>query len=293
MQFTNFETVTFFRHTCGKFVIVTMMALPTPFTFSQSSLQDYADCPRQFQLRYIDQLSWPAIESEPVAENERRQLEGQIFHRLVQQYLLGLPAENLSRMANTPNLARWWNNFKQEFGSLGELHPELTLSSPIENHRLVAKYDLVAVQDNKATIYDWKTYAKRPHAEWMSARWQTRVYRALLVQAGAHLNNSNPFEPGQIEMIYWYADFPSDPTRFKYDANQFKRDWSAIQKVVKEISSSNEFPLAEDEKMCRFCTYRSYCNRGAQAGQIAEAETEMDSEAAFDVNFEQIGEIEF
>ena len=228
-----------------------------------------------------------------MAENERRQLEGQIFHRLVQQYLLGLPAENLSRMANTPNLARWWNNFKQEFGSLGELHPELTLSSPIENHRLVAKYDLVAVQDNKATIYDWKTYAKRPHAEWMSARWQTRVYRALLVQAGAHLNNSNPFEPGQIEMIYWYADFPSDPTRFKYDANQFNRDWSAIQKVVKEISSSNEFPLAEDEKMCRFCTYRSYCNRGTQAGQIAEAETEMDSEAAFDVNFEQIGEIEF
>ena len=215
-----------------------MIALPTPFTFSQSSLQDYMDCARRFQLRYIEQLAWPAIESEPVAENERRQLEGQIFHRLVQQYLLGVPAENLSRMANTPNLARWWNNFKQEFGSLGELHPELTLSSPIGNHRLVAKYDLVAVQDNKATIYDWKTYAKRPHDEWMSARWQTRVYRALLVQAGAHLNNSNPFEPGQIEMIYWYADFPSDPTRFKYDANQFKRDWSAIQKVVKEISSS-------------------------------------------------------
>jgi len=270
-----------------------MADLPTPFTFSQSSLQDYVDCPRRFQLRYIEKLAWPAIESEPVAENERRQIEGQIFHRLVQQYLLGVPSENLSRMANTPNLERWWNNFRQEFDSLGKLHPELTLSSPIGNHRLVAKYDLVAVQDNKAGIYDWKTYAKRPRDEWMSVRWQTRVYRALLVQAGAHLNNNNSFEPEQIEMIYWYADFPSEPTRFKYDANQFKRDRSAIEKVINEISSAEEFPLTEDEKMCRFCVYRSYCNRGAQAGQIDEAEAEMDSEAAFDVNFEQIGEIEF
>ena len=94
-------------------------------------------------------------------------------------------------------------------------------------------------------------------------------------------------------MIYWYADFPAEPSRFKYDINQFKRDWAVIEKVVNEISSAKEFPLTEDERMCRFCVYRSYCNRGAQAGQIDEAEAEMDSEAAFDVNFEQIGEIEF
>jgi CRISPR/Cas system-associated exonuclease Cas4 (RecB family) len=276
-----------------------MADLPTPFTFSQSSLQDYVDCARRFQLRYMDQLNWPAVDTEPVVENERRQLEGQLFHRLVQQYLLGVPSENLSRMANTPNLERWWNNFMnwaRDFRSLrdfGNLVMELTLSCPIGNHRLVAKYDLVAVQSNKAIIYDWKTYAKRPRDEWMSARWQTRVYRALLVQAGAHLNNNNSFEPEQIEMIYWYADFSSEPTKFKYDENQFKRDWAVIEKVVNEISSAKEFLLTEDEKMCRFCIYRSYCNRGAQAGQIDEAEAEMDSEAVFDVNFEQIGEIEF
>ena len=79
--------------------------LRQPFSFSQSCLQDYADCPRRFRLRYVDQLTWPAVESEPVAENEHRQQEGQIFHRLVQQHLLGLPTENLARLANTPNLA--------------------------------------------------------------------------------------------------------------------------------------------------------------------------------------------
>ena len=274
-------------------MVATMTTLSTPFTFSQSALQDYSDCPRRFQLRYTYQLSWPAVDSEPVVDNERRQIEGQLFHRLVQQYFLGVPSENLSAMANTPNLERWWNNFKKEFEGSGELHPELTLSSPVSNHRLVAKYDLVAVQENKAIIYDWKTYAKRPRDEWMSARWQTRVYRSLLVQAGVHLNGGKLFEPEKIEMIYWYADFPSEPARFQYDTNQFKRDWAAVEKVVEGISALKNFPLTEDEKMCRFCVYRSYCNRGAQAGQMTEAESDMESEATFDLNFEQIGEIEF
>ena len=269
-----------------------MSKLPTPFTFSQSSLQDYADCPRRFQLRYIERLEWPAVDAEPVVENERHQIEGQLFHRLVQQHLLGVPSEKLFPLADSPTLARWWDHFNVDLSGF-DLHPELTLSSPIGNHRLVAKYDLVAVQPERAVIYDWKTYGKRPRDEWMSARWQTRVYRALLAQAGAHLNGGRGYEPGQIEMSYWYADFPSEPTHFKYDAHQFKRDGSALERVVEEIANGTEFPLTEDEKMCRFCAFRSYCNRGTQAGQTDEAEAEVESESAFDINFEQIGEIEF
>ena len=271
--------------------------LRQPFSFSQSCLQEYADCPRRFRLRYVDQLTWPAVESEPVAENEHRQQEGQIFHRLVQQHLLGLPTENLARLANTPNLARWWENYiVSDLGLNGyTIFTESALSAPLGAHRLLAKYDLIAIdtKKEKATIVDWKTYAKRPRDEWMSVRWQTRVYRSLLAVAGDHLNDGQPIVPEQIEMIYWYADFPSQPARFKYTSAQFKRDWSAIEKVVKEISSTKEFPMTEDEKMCRFCVYRSYCDRGKQAGAMDEAEAEMESEAAFDVNFEQIGEIEF
>ena len=65
-------------------VINQRSSLPVPFTFSQSSLQDYRDCERRFYLRYIEQLAWPAVDSEPVLENERRKAAGEIFHRLVQ-----------------------------------------------------------------------------------------------------------------------------------------------------------------------------------------------------------------
>ena len=126
-------------------------------------MQDYVDCARRFQLRYIEQLRWPAVETAPVLENERRQLEGQQFHRLVQQHILGLPAEGLSRLANTPDLSRWWENYLHVSLDLpaGGCSTELVLVAPIGEYRLVAKYDLVVVHTGgKATIYDWKTYMK-------------------------------------------------------------------------------------------------------------------------------------
>ena len=278
-------------------------SLPSGFAFSQTSLQDYSDCPRRFQLRTIEQLQWPAIETEPVLENERRQQEGQFFHRLVQQHLIGLPAGKLAKLANTPDLSRWWENYlghKFEFSGCAQ-HTELTLAAPVGIYRLLAKYDLVAyIPGKRAFIYDWKTYRKRPRDEWMAARLQTRVYRAMLIQAGATLNGGTPFLPEQIEMIYWYPDHPSEPARFPYNDPQYKRDWDALTGLINEIGNHRHFPLTEDEKKCGYCPYRSYCNRGGKAGTLDEfadlevpvpaLETEL---TGTDINFEQIAEIEF
>ena len=269
-------------------------------TLSQSSLQDYVDCARRFQLRYIDRLSYPAAESEPALENEKHQQEGEYFHRLVQQYLIGIPAEQISKLANKVNLQRWWENFLADkdlrgLKDLGGLYAEATLSAPLGNFRLLAKYDLIAIQNNKATIYDWKTYRKRPRNEFLKARMQTRVYSALLVHAAAHLNNNKPFEPEQVEMVYWFSDFPDDPARFAYNSAQYKRDWDLLLKLSDEIKTASSFPLTDDRTKCLYCPYRSYCERGVRAGDMDQADPqgEMEAEELFDVNFEQIGEIAF
>ena len=265
-------------------------------TFSQSSLQDYVDCARRFQLRYLERLSYPAVEMEPALENEKHLQEGEYFHRLVQQYLIGNPGDQIGKLASSSDLQRWWGNFLQDFGSLedfGSLYPEITLSAPLGNFRLLAKYDLIAVNEGQAIIYDWKTYRKRPRKEWLFARMQTRVYRALLVNAGAHLNNGQPFAPEQIEMIYWFAEFPNEPARFTYTSAQYKRDWDTFTKLVGEITSVSSYPLTDDREKCAYCTYRSYCERGIRAGDVDQAEAEMEAEELFDVNFEQIGEIAF
>jgi CRISPR/Cas system-associated exonuclease Cas4 (RecB family) len=245
-------------------------------------------------------LSYPAIEAEPALENEKHQKEGEYFHRLVQQYLVGIPVEQVGKLANTENLQRWWSNFLDLRGlkDLGDLYPEISLSAPLGSFRLVAKYDLIAVGQDKVTIYDWKTYRKRPKNEWLHVRWQTRVYRALLAQAGAQFNNGKPFAPEQIEMIYWFADFPNEPARFPYKADQYKRDWDALTKIADEITNasttlSTNFPKTDEVSKCSYCPYRSFCNRGVRAGDAADAELETEAEELFDINFEQIGEIAF
>jgi hypothetical protein len=246
-------------------------------------------------LRYIERLQWPAVEAEPVIENERSQKDGQLFHLMVQQHLLGIPVEKLTRLAVSPNLELWWQNYLAhpiEAIESYTKYTELTLSTPLgEDHRLLAKYDLVAVKPgSEALIVDWKTNAKRPRDERMAARWQTRVYRALLVQAGAHLNGGVAWLPEQVRMMYWYATHPSEPAIFVYSSAQCKRDQDALLLLRDEIAVAAEFPKIDDEQRCSFCVYRSFCERGIAAGLADELESELDQA---EINLEQIQEIAF
>lgn len=257
-----------------------MTTLPNTFVFSQTSLQDYAECARRFELRFVDRLTYPAVEAEPALENERRMQAGEDFHRLAQQYFLGIPAEKIGRMATSPDLQRWWQNWlnfatEQNLTASRQAWPELLLSAPLTaGFRLLAKFDLLLLRAGKAIIFDWKTSQKRPPNSRLAARMQTRIYRAVLAQAGAHFNGGAPFAPENIEMVYWFADFPQDPAHFPYSAAQYQRDWDFLNREVESIAATpaGQFALTENEKNCAYCAYRSYCSRGVQAGDFAARE---------------------
>jgi len=94
--------------------------------------------------------------------------------------------------------------------------------------------------------------------------------------------------------VYWYADFPGKPARFPYTAAQYQREWDGLCGMIQEIANHRFFAPSEEGKKCAYCSYRSYCNRGERAGLMDEAEAEMDAAAAeFNIDFEQIAEIEF
>jgi len=278
------------------------MPLLENFQFSQGSLQDYVDCPRRFQLKYIQQLDWPAVDVEPALDNEVYLQLGATFHRMVQQFLLGIPVEKLTSQAlQDAQLSRWWENFVLEVGNLinreiGNHFPEISLSTPIGNFRLVGKYDLLGISDRNFTIFDWKTSRKHPKREWLASSMQTRVYPFILVQAGDHFNDGKPITPDQVEMIYWFSNFPTAPLRFPYSQAQFSKDEAYITRLIEEINLIGEesAPLTENEKRCRYCVYRSLCNRGTKAGPVDELEDDTDENLLdFDLDFEQISEIEF
>jgi PD-(D/E)XK nuclease superfamily len=219
-----------------------IMSLPPDFQFSQGGLQDFVECRRRFQLRYLLRQSWPAVPSEPVLEMERYMQQGARFHRLLQQHRLGLPVERLAPLAQEQDLSRWWENYLHfsQGGGLQALageearyYPEITLVAPLGPFRLLAKLDLLAVTpQGHALILDWKTSRKRPRRLWLAERLQTRVYPYLLTQAGAFLNAGTPFQPEQVEMVYWFADFPDQPERFPYTASAFQADLDYLAEMV-------------------------------------------------------------
>ncbi len=276
------------------------MALPRDFQFSQASLQDYVDCPRRFYLRYVRRLSWPAIVAEPALEHERHLQQGVDFHHLVRQHLSGVSAERLSEFITDPNLRRWWLNYLEKGpGDLPRAHyPELVLSTPIGRHRLVAKYDLLAVEPGeRAVVLDWKTYRRRRGRQWLGGRLQTRVYPYLLICAGEHLNGNHPLLPQQAEMVYWFANFPEEPVVFEYGPDQYAEDGAYLRSLVEEIENrpEEEFQLTADRRHCEYCPYRSLCQRGVKAGDVGQALEDWDFEGGVEISldFDQIAEIEY
>jgi hypothetical protein len=280
-------------------------ALPDSFHFTQSSLQDYVDCPRRFQLRHVLGQPWPAVESEPLLERERLAELGRRFHQMAQRHTVGMPVEQIAASAGDPDLARWWWNYLNvPPGDLPSTlrRAELTLTAPLaplsatesgrERGKLAAKYDLLALDPGRrAVIVDWKTERKRPTRAQLAARMQTRVYRYVLVEAGTVLNGGRPIEPEQVTLVYWFAQFPAEPEVLAYDSAQHAEDAAHLTGLVDEIAArtEDEWPKSDGDKHCSFCTYRSLCERGVAAGAGDEDDMELD----LDIDLAQVEEIAY
>jgi hypothetical protein len=276
------------------------MALKPEFQFHQGNLQDYVECNRRFELRYIERRRWPALQSEPVLEQERHMLMGQRFHRMVHQSILNISLDTSQLTASEPELAQWWENFTgmNPLSTLPELrYPEHTLTAHLAGFRLIAKYDLLAVDPGKcAIIVDWKT-GYRPTPGRLKKRLQSRLYPFLLVEASKQMNGGLAFRPEQIQMVYWYTAFPNEPIVFEYDQDTYLADRNYLEMLILEICGRQpgQFLMASDESACKFCVYRSLCNRGIKAGNWNEMEEDHEDEipTTIDLDFDQIGEIAF
>jgi CRISPR/Cas system-associated exonuclease Cas4 (RecB family) len=277
------------------------MALPAGFTFSQASLQDYSDCPRRFQLRYALGVRWPAAESEP-SEWEKRAQQGAAFHRLVHQHTVGIPAGALTESIADPELLVWWQAYLHTPPPdlpTGLRRSEVRLSAPLGSFRLMARYDMLAIAPGeRAVIVDWKTNKLRPKRRLLESRWQTRVYRYLLVEAGTELNQGVALTPEQVELIYWFTNYPQQAERLPYDSSQHQEDGLLLQAAVAEIAARDQeqWTLTDDLKHCRYCTYRTLCERNERASAVDAPEPDWEPQEEpedWEIDLDQIGEIAF
>lgn len=276
-----------------------MTGLPADFQFSQSSLQDAADCPRRFWLRHVRQLRYPAPIAAPLAEHELHLLRGDRLHRLIQATLNGVPEAAVRASAADDPVALGWYEAWLLYGLIDipaeRRRAEVELSAPVPgfpDQRILAKYDLLAEGDGQLVIVDWKTSARPPASAALDDRWQTIIYRWLLARSRPDI------APDAITMIYWYASDPTQPIRLPYSAAQYAHDDQRIRVQIGALLSGvavgdNSFPMTDDERRCRFCNYRTLCERGVQPGDWAEFAEDDSVDDDLRVDFEQVAEVAF
>jgi hypothetical protein len=277
-----------------------MIILDDGFTFSQSCLQDFMDCPRRFDYKYIQKLRCPALQSEPYLEMEKRTEMGVAFHKMVYLSQMGFPYQIMQNQMGS-QLEEWMTRYSNStlIGSLpSKKYMEFSLQIPLNGYRVLAKYDLIAVKPGtQMIIVDWKTNPRRPKPSALKNRAQSRLYRFIAVAAGESINDQLPVLPGHVKMVYWFTNFPDDPEVIPYNDHEWEIDHNWIGNMIDDIAhrSSGDFEMTADENRCLFCSYRSICNRGVKAGGEMDGYLEFEGSETddFSLDIHQVDEVEF
>lgn len=234
----------------------------SPIRISQGHLNLLETCFRKYQYLYLDQLGSPI---EP--EQQENLAWGTQFHLLMQQRELGLPVEVL--LQENAELDRTVSSLVQaaphvtnpEASTLREAEHSRTLTWG--NYLLSVIYDLLIVTDDRAQIFDWKTYRQPKTRDRLARNWQTRLYPFVLAE-------TSDFIPEQISLTYWFVGSRPESLKFSYNTLQYEQTRHDLTHLLTQLEAARilldrdriPFPqVSETKGFCTHCEFAALCQR--------------------------------
>jgi len=268
------------------------------FSFSAKKIQDFIDCERRYELRYVLNQSWPAITSEPTLEIESNIKRGNEFHYLVHQLFSGVPEKSLKKTVFDDIMINWFDNFLsfQKTLIIKNYFTEFPLTAQLGEDKLTAIYDLIYLNENEELIIvDWKTSKYLPKKNTLALKVQSILYPFILNEISTEFLPGSNYSPEKISMRYWYPSSPTENFVFQYGQETHEINRVFLASTISEMrgKKAGEFILTKDEKKCGFCPYRSLCNRGISASNFIESESYGIDERNLSPDFDQLPEIHF
>lgn len=229
-------------------------------TLTQTQISAYERCKRQYYLKYIRRLVWP------VETADRRKVrEGDDFHLLMRQLIMGLPRESLIIPDDDKNIAHWLDVFQREqpLGKPYRVFAEKEVSLLFADLLWLGKFDALALDADRLTIFDWKTGTIPPDRMHYARLPQTRLYRFLALSCASRLTGSGRHRlPAEnVEMVYWFPQYPDQTVRLPYSDREYQEDMTWLKMLAREMTSDDEkdYPQTEKQRLCSFCEYRTHC----------------------------------
>ena len=254
---------------------------------SRYKLEAFWVCQRRFQLRYISRLRWP---NTPVSQGlEEAFFQGELFHRLLEQFLLGLMQELPEDVS--ADIRHWWHTFQTNppLFPIGKRYPELSLSVPLGNHFLFGRFDLLILNENEAHIFDWKTEREPRSFEKLRDDWQTRLYFTMVMEGSRALGYQ--YTPEQIKMTYWFARAPEKSVTIGYTESQHRENWATLLATTERIEQRlltplAVWPLTDNWATCQECGYQNYCGRRRDSAESPLASAQLLEEEQLPIELE-------
>lgn len=226
------------------------------FIYSQNSINTYKFCPLKFKYKYIDNLSWQKEDSK---EYYNSLIWGSEFHLVCERFFNDIPLGISDKSNEKEKFNSYLEKIKRvvDFNSK-ELFPEYEIRSKLDEKLIMAKFDLLIIDNDRVEIWDWKTENKKMDYKNYSNRVQTMVYLFLASEVLPVLLNRN-IDYKNISMNYYQVEFNENPIKIIHSEDKHLNYRNSIKKYI-DLIESKKFDT-KNEKHCKYCEFDRLCNK--------------------------------
>lgn len=227
------------------------------FTYSQNSLNTYKSCPFKFKYKYIDNINWK-YDDLGSREYYDSLKYGRDFHLLCERYFSNIP---IGKFENK-NFNRWINKIKDLIPIKEEniYLPEYEMNLNLHGKKIIAKVDLVIIEKDKISLWDWKTENQEITYKNAFSRMQSIVYMFLAEEIIRKIFYPS-YKIENISMNYYQPALENKPVIIYYNKNLYEENKKNILSIIDNIENTdfnNENNINKNH--CKYCEFNKLCN---------------------------------
>lgn len=233
------------------------------FLFSQNSINTYRSCPLKFKFKYVDKLNWKQDDEGSRDYYENLKL-GSDFHLICERYFSNIPTG--IEFLNNEEFNIWLEKIKRLVPIKDDklYLPEYEVRYSLNNFKIQAKFDLVVLDKDSISIWDWKTENRKIEYKDVENRIQTLVYLFLASETIGKIYNLD-IDYENIKLSYYQPEYYNEPITIKYSNENHNINKKQLENYIGNILNTNydEEKNIKNIKHCKFCEFNKLCNNEA------------------------------
>ncbi|MDU1539051.1 MAG: PD-(D/E)XK nuclease family protein [Paeniclostridium sordellii] len=230
------------------------------FLYSQNSINTYKNCPLKFKFKYIDKLNWKQDDEDSREYYENLKL-GTDFHLICERYFSNIPTG--IEYADNKEFNIWMDKIKRlvPIKKNKTYLPEYEVRYRLGDINIQAKYDLIVLDEDNISIWDWKTENRKLEYKSVENRIQTLVYLFLCGEVVNKIYNLN-LEYENISINYYQPEYYNEPITIRYSEERHNKIKKQIEAYIDNIRNTNydDESSIKNAKHCKFCEFNKLCN---------------------------------